>query len=313
MIISSVIIRSAGLLTTVQDMGRFGYQRFGMPVSGAMDIFSLRLANMLVGNQHGAACLETTYTGPELLFTTDSIIAVCGADMTPCLNDKSIQMNLTTYVKSGDRLSFGALKTGCRSYIAFAGGIDVPLVMGSRSTYLRARIGGVEGRPVRAGDELPLGERTENIAVREIPREIIPRYLSSQTVRIIPGPETRRFELEGIRRFLTNEYIVSDQSDRMGYRLTGLPIVQLSAQADIVSSGISFGTIQITGDGQPIILMADRQTTGGYTRIANAIKVDHTLLAQLKPGDTIRFMELSLEKAQEMIIARERNLAQGLI
>jgi antagonist of KipI len=301
-----IIIESPGLLTTVQDQGRFGYQRYGMPVSGAMDTFSLHLANALVGNKANEACLETTFTGPEIVFKDPGVIAITGADMNPIKNGKPVLLYKTIEVNRGDRLSFTGLRNGCRSYIAFAGGINVPVVMGSRSTYLRGKIGGHEGRSLKAGDELILGEATGKVKLKEIPREKIPRYRSSQTIQIIPGPEVRRFELEGIRHFLTCEYKVTDQSDRMGYRLFGREIEQLLAKADIISAGVTFGTVQIPGNGQPIILMADRQTTGGYTRIANAISFDLTLLAQLKPGDRIRFREISLEKAQELFIERQK-------
>ncbi|MBA4322887.1 MAG: hypothetical protein C0408_08740 [Odoribacter sp.] len=308
----SIIIQSAGLLTTVQDLGRYGYQRYGMPVAGAMDTFSLQLANLLVGNRPGDACLETTLTGPEILFSSSGAIAISGGDMSQCLNGKSISLNRTIEINSGDILSFAGLKKGCRSYIAFAGGINVPPVMGSCSTYLRGKIGGFGGRALKAGDEIALGEVSGKITIMEIPKEIIPPYYASQIIQIIPGPEVKRFELEGISHFLTSEYHVTDQSDRMGYRLSGNPIRQQPPIADIISAGISFGTIQIPGNGQPIILMADRQTTGGYTRIANVVSTDLTLVAQLKPGDHIRFREISLEKAQELFIARQRLVEERL-
>jgi biotin-dependent carboxylase-like uncharacterized protein len=168
-----IIIQSAGLLTTVQDMGRTGYQRYGMPVAGAMDTFSLQLANLLVGNKLSDACLETTLTGPEILFTESGAIAICGADMGPLKNGNHIQLNKTIKVKSGDILSFEGLINGCRSYIAFAGGIDVPLKMGSRSTYLRAKFGGFEGRGLLAGDVLSIGGVTGKIRVIDIPEEVI--------------------------------------------------------------------------------------------------------------------------------------------
>ncbi len=165
----SVIIHSAGLLTTVQDAGRYGYQRYGMPVSGAMDTFSYELANLLVGNEPGAACLEATIAGPEIVFTDETTVAVTGADMGPHINGQGIPINTTVIVKQGDKLGFTGLKSGCRSYIAFAGGIDVPPVMGSRSTYLRAGIGGLEGRALRDGDELPLGEAKGKIKDQKYP------------------------------------------------------------------------------------------------------------------------------------------------
>ncbi|RPH32167.1 MAG: biotin-dependent carboxyltransferase family protein [Bacteroidales bacterium] len=302
---ASIIIHSPGLLTTVQDFGRYGYQRFGMPVSGAMDSLSLRLANLLVGNHPNDACLETTLTGPEISFTSKGVIAICGADMNPSINGKTIQLNKTIEVKAGQTLSFEGLNYGCRSYIAFGGGIDTPITMESRSTYLRAKVGGFEGRALKTGDELPLGSINKKIKSIEIPKDFIPKYQSNQIVQIIAGPEVRSFGSEGIRNFLTSEYAISDQSDRMGYRLTGPTIKHQSNGADIISAGISIGTIQITGNGQPIILMADRQTTGGYTRLANLISNDLTLVAQLKPSDRVRFREVSLEKAQEQLFNRE--------
>jgi biotin-dependent carboxylase-like uncharacterized protein len=304
---SSIVIRSAGLLTTVQDAGREGYQRYGMPVSGAMDSFSMRLANILVGNDTGIACLEATIAGPEIEFTEQTIVAVTGADMGPCINGRSALMYTMLKVKKGDILSFTGLVSGCRSYIAFAGGIDLPEVMGSRSTYLRASVGGFDGRALRTGDVLPLGKITADLKIMEIPRDIIPVYKPSQTIRIISGPEADRFELEGLRSFLTAEYMVTDRSDRMGYRLDGEQIIHKPDGPDIISAGISAGTVQVPGDGKPIILMADRQTTGGYARIANVITADLSLVAQMKPGDTIRFREVTLDHAQELL--RLRNSA----
>ncbi len=305
---SSIIIQSAGMLTTVQDKGRFGYQRFGMPVSGAMDIFSYRLANLLVGNDCDKACLEATITGPEIIFTAPAAIAICGADMSPEKNGTPLRLNRTIEVESGDRLSFGSLKNGCRSYIAFSGGIDVPRIMGSRSTYLMAGTGGFEGRALRSGDELPLGKSTHRKRIMEIPGDMLPVYKTSQEIRICPGPEISRFGLEGIQQLLTTEYLVTGQSDRMGYRLSGNSIKHRSSNADIISAGISAGTIQIPGDGQPVILMADRQPTGGYSRIANVISADLILVAQMIPGDHMRFSEISIKEAQALYIARRKML-----
>ena len=303
---ASVIINRSGLLTTVQDTGRYGYQRYGMPVSGAMDAFSCELANLLVGNDPGDACLEATVAGPELLFTGETSVAVTGADLGPHINGNSIPLNRAVSVQQGDRLGFTGLKSGCRSYIAFAGGIAVPPVMGSRSTYLRAGIGGYQGRALTDGDELPLGEISRRYHLRRIPEGLIPLYEHEQTIRIIPGPEAHYFEIEGLRSFLSTEYKVTAQSDRMGYRLSGEVIMHREGRAGIISAGISAGTVQVPGDGQPIILMADRQTSGGYARIANVISVYLTLLAQMKPGDTIRFTETTLDHARQLYIDRRR-------
>jgi len=303
-----------------------------MPVSGAMDVFSLELANLLVGNDPGDACLETTISGPELEFTSATRIAITGADMDPHLNGQTIPMNSAVDVRPGDRLVFRGLRSGCRTYIAFAGGIVVPPVMGSRSTYLRAAIGGFKGRALIQGDELPIG--TDNALnqgyklptgdagtllpngklpsgktggytrLQKIPEGLIPEYKHEQTIRVIPGPEVHCFELAGLRSFLSAEYTVTARSDRMGYRLSGEPIEHREGMTNIISAGISLGTVQVPGDGQPIILMADRQTSGGYARIANVIAVDLTLLAQMKPGDKVRFKETSLDLAQQLYSSR---------
>jgi allophanate hydrolase subunit 2 len=332
MIMATVIVHKAGLLTTVQDRGRYGYERYGMPVSGAMDVFSLELANLLVGNDPGDACLEATISGPELEFTGATWIAITGADMDPHLNGHGIPMNTAIDVRPGDRLGFRGLRSGCRSYIAFAGGIAVPLVMGSRSTYLRAAIGGFKGRALMKGDELslgtdnalnkgykqssgdasallpgdrlPLGKTGMDTRLKKVPEDLIPKYKHEQTIRIIPGPEAHYFELAGLRSFLSSEYTVTAQSDRMGYRLSGEPIMHREGMSGIISAGVSAGTVQVPGDGQPIVLMADRQTSGGYARIANVITVDLTLLAQMRPGDTIRFMETTLDHARQLYIDR---------
>ena len=308
---ATVIVHTAGLPTTVQDRGRYGYQRFGMPVSGAMDVFSLELANLLVGNDPSDACLEATISGPELEFTGPAWIAITGADMTPHLNSQGIPMNTAVDVRPGDRLVFKGLRSGCRAYIAFAGGIAVPPVMGSRSTYLRAGIGGFQGRALMPGDELPVGEsellspfdRLSNGSARrkprftKIPEGLIPEYKHEQIIRVISGPEAHYFEIAGLRSFLSTEYTVTAQSDRMGYRLSGEPIRHKEGMANIISAGISLGTVQVPGDGQPIILMADCQTSGGYARIANVIAADLTLIAQMRPGDKIRFKETTLDVA----------------
>jgi biotin-dependent carboxylase-like uncharacterized protein len=308
---ATVIVHKAGLLTTVQDRGRYGYQRFGMPVSGAMDVFSLELANLLVGYDPGDACLEATISGPELEFTGATWIAITGADMDPHLNDQGIPMNTAIDVRPGDRLGFRGLRSGCRTYVAFAGGIAVPPVMGSRSTYLRAGIGGFQGQALMAGDELMLGEPLRKPRLKKIPEGLIPEYKHEQTLRIISGPEAHYFEITGLRSFLSAEYTVTVQSDRMGYRLSGEPIKHIEGMSNIISAGISMGTVQVPGDGQPIILMADRQTSGGYARIGNVITVDLTLLSQMRPGDKLRFREATLEIAHQLILDRRNRLLKS--
>lgn len=292
---SKISVIKPGLLTTVQDLGRLGFQQYGMPVSGAMDTKSLKLANLLVGNNKGEAVLEATLTGPVIEFEADSYIAVCGANMQPKINNTPVEMYRTTPVKAGDKLSFSNLINGFRTYIAFAGGIEVPIVMNSKSTYLPAKIGGFKGRQIMANDVLEIGEKNKDINIKHVPQNLIPEFKESITARVIAGPENYYFSIKGIETFIGSEFELSDQCDRMGYRLTGHKIEHKIA-ADIISSGVTFGTIQIPAHGNPIILMADRQTTGGYPRIANVISDDLPYLAQLKPGDKIRFKEAKLHQ-----------------
>jgi len=303
-----IFIESPGFYTTVQDHGRYGYQRYGMPVSGAMDTYSLILANLLVGNPPGAAVLEATFTGPEIMIISKTAIAITGADMGPLKNGVPVTMNMTIKVKDGDLISFAGLTSGCRTYIAFAGGIDVPQVMGSRSTYLRARLGGYQGRILKTGDQLQLGVPAEKLIIKKVPTELLTKFKTNATLRIIKGPEYNRFTTEGIFNLLSTEYTVTDQSDRMGYRLSGALINHDSSGADILSAGISPGTIQVPGNGQPVILMADRQTTGGYTRIANVISADLSVAAQLIPGNLVRFSEITAGDAHELLLTRQRLL-----
>jgi len=217
-------------------------------------------------------------------------------------------MNTAVDVRPGDRLGFKGLRSGCRAYIAFAGGIAVPPVMGSRSTYLRAGIGGFQGRALMIGDELHLGAPKGKLRLKRISEGLIPEYKHEQTIRVISGPEAHYFELAGLRSFLSTEHTVTARSDRMGYRLSGEPIKHKEGMTNIISAGISLGTVQVPGDGHPIILMADRQTSGGYARIANVITADLTLLAQMRPGDKLRFKETEFEIAHQVYISRHRVL-----
>ncbi|RKD90451.1 5-oxoprolinase subunit C family protein [Mangrovibacterium diazotrophicum] len=288
-----------GLLTTIQDAGRLGYQQYGMPVSGAMDLVSLRLANLLVGNSPDEACLETTFLGPEIEFLADAEIAVCGAETDLRLNGSPIALNCNHRICRGDMLKLGTCKRGLRNYIAFAGGLDVPVVMGSKSTYLRGKLGGWQGRALENGDVLPLGE-ARPFQQRSLTDN--PTCLPQPTneIRIIAGSEVTAFTREGLQIFLNCTYTVSPQSDRMGYRLSGPPVAHKTG-ADILSSGIANGTIQVPSHGEPIIMLADRQTVGGYTKIANAISADLPLLGQMRPGDCMRFIEVKTEEAQRLL------------
>lgn len=297
------IIKS-GMLTLVEDDGRYGYQQYGVSVSGTMDFFAHRLANILVGNNELESVLETTIIGPEIEFHDDMVIAITGANSAPVLNGESIPLWQSIRVRSGDHLGFNGIKSGCRSYIAFSGGLDVPVVMDSKSTYIRAGIGGFKGRALKEGDVLKTGEPTANIAEleeRKIPQKYVNYHLQDNiNIRIILGPQKEYFTAKGIETFLSSTYEVTNESDRMGYRLNGEEI-EHKKSADILSDGIAMGAVQVPSNGQPIIMMADRQVTGGYTKIANVITVDLPKIAQAKPGEQIEFEVITVQEAQELL------------
>ena len=306
---NAVEVIDGGMLTTVQDLGRYGYQRYGVPTSGALDVFSLRVANRLVGNPDAAAGLEVTLIGPRLKFLVPASIALTGADLGARLDGQPLPRWQSALVDAGATLSFGDSLDGMRAYLAVAGGIDVPVVLGSRSTYTRSKLGGVEGRPLKAGDVLQiLGERPVLLGgARRMPESIRPEYGHSHTVRVVLGPQEDRFSASGIETFVSSTYTVAPQSDRMGYRLTG-PTIEHLRGPDIVSDGTPFGAVQVAGDGVPIVLLADRGTAGGYTKIATAIGPDLPRLAQALPGDTVRFVRVDLEAAYEAVREQERQI-----
>ena len=298
-----------GLLTTIQDIGRFGYLRHGVPVSGAMDPVALRLANLLVGNAEGEGCLEVTLSGPRLRFRSSAVIAVTGADLSPRINGSPIATWGSAAVQHGDELSFGGQESGTRAYIAVAGGLDVPVVMGSKSTFMKAGIGGFEGRALKTGDMLVarLPYASTVTPEKRIPRSLVPDYDTSLPVRVILGPQNERFTEAGLGVFLGEAFTVSAQSDRMGYRLQG-PKVEHVSGPDIISDGIPFGGVQVSGDGQPIVLMADRGTSGGYTKPATVISSDIGKVAQRMPGDEIRFQSVTLEEAHRALAEQESGI-----
>ena len=307
MTIPTLQIREPGLFTTVQDRGRYGYQRLGVPVSGAMDEFALRAANLLVGNDQGAACLEMTVIGPDIAFLADTWIAVAGADLTARLDGEALERWESVQVRAGSTLSFTDMQDGMRAYLAVAGGVDLPLVMGSRSTYAKAAIGGVDGRALRKGDvisALPLGpDRT--FVRRQLPDGLkIPSYGQHHELRVVLGPQHRAFGPEAIATLLGSVYTISLDSDRMGYLLQGPPIVHQSG-ADIVSDGNPPGAVQVPGNGTPTVLLADRGTTGGYTKIATVISSDLARLAQAVPGHTVTLEAVTVEEAHRLYREKE--------
>ncbi|MBI4201431.1 MAG: biotin-dependent carboxyltransferase [Chloroflexi bacterium] len=299
-------VLEGGLLTTVQDLGRYGYQRYGVPVSGALDQFALRVANILVGNQEGDAGLEITMSGPRLRFLAEAVFANAGGDLDPRLDDRPLPMWRAVAVPEGSVLSFGGMRDGMRAYLAFAGGIDVPLVLGSRSTYTRSRLGGLEGRALKPGDRLasPGDGPLTRAEGRELSREQVPAYGHSHLLRVVLGPQDDAFTQEGTHTFCSSTYTVTPQSDRIGFRLQG-PRIQHKKGADIVSDGIPFGAVQVAGDGMPIVLLADRGATGGYTKIATVASVDISRLAQAAPGDTVTFRSVTVAEAQEALSQQE--------
>ena len=304
----SITVLSPGLLTTVQDMGRVGYQQFGVSVSGVMDPRSAALANILAGNDMGEAVLECTMMGPKLRFDRACVIAITGGDLGPTLDGQPIPGYRALAVRAGQVLGFTAPKTGCRAFIAFSGGLDIPLAMGSRSTDLKAKLGGLQGRRLEKGDAIGFRSSVEalpRMADRALRPEFAPQPV--YTLRAVLGPQDDAFTQDGLRTFLTGAYTVTPEFDRMGCRLSG-PAIQHRQTADIISDGIAFGAVQVPSSGAPIIMLADRQTTGGYTKIANVITADFRILAQLKAGDKVRFAEVSVEEAQNILLARRAAL-----
>lgn len=301
----SVRILIPGALTTVQDLGRWGYQSAGIGTSGVMDEDAYEKANYLVGNEHKEAVLETTLFGGTMEVTEDAVIAATGAHMPLQKNGEEMPMNRPVEAKAGDVITLGMAADGCRTYLAFAGGIDVPVVLGSRSTNLKCKMGGYEGRPLKAGDELPIGEGGKPYEAVKNRTVEDGSYPSQITVRVIEGPQGEYFTEAGKRTFYQETYTISDQSDRMGYRMDG-PAVESVGGTDIISDGIALGSIQISSSGQPMVLLADRQTTGGYAKIAVVCSFDIPKLVQGRPGDQVRFERITTEEAQR--INRKRGI-----
>ncbi|MGQ0665576.1 MAG: biotin-dependent carboxyltransferase family protein [Nitrospiraceae bacterium] len=311
---TQVAVIKPGWFTTVQDLGRFGYQQYGVPVAGSMDCFSATVANRLVGNCDHAAVLELTLKGPELQFERDAVLAITGADLSPSLNGTSVPLWESLAVGRGSRLTFGSRRAGARSYLAIAGGIDVPLVLGSCSTHCASETGGLQGRPLKQGDILSGGqpmESVDSLIGNRLPDRLLPRYAQSATLRIIPGPQRDSFPDASLATLTGSSYTVAAQSDRMGYRLTG-PRITHHGSARFISDCTTMGALQIPPDEQPILLMADRQTTGGYPTIAVVISADLPFAAQLAPGDTIRFNTCTLAEAYTVLRERRALLDAAL-
>lgn len=294
-------VRRAGMFTTIQDAGRRGQRALGVPLSGAADPFALRLVNALVGNPDEAAALEFTLRGPELTFERAAVVAVGGAEFAGLPSWRPFE------VAAGATLDLGVARAGCRGYLAVAGGFDVPAVLGSRSTYVRAGLGGHEGRALRDGDALAVPAVWRRVRDRwRIDERILPAYSASPVVRVIDGLHAAEFDAAWLGR----TFRVGAHSDRMGMRLQGEPVGPGPAR-ELASLPVVPGTIQVPPDGQPIVLLADAQTIGGYPQIAYVAGVDLPLLAQLRPGDTVRFQRIELAEARERACGLEK--AFGLL
>jgi len=307
----SIRVLRSGLLTTFQDLGRIGFQRDGVIVSGAMDSFAHRIANILVGNEETEATMEITMLGPILRFEEDVYIAICGGEFEVTLDEQTVPLWQPFHVKNGQTLSINRCIKGCRAYIAVAGGFDIPKIMNSQSTYLLAKVGGFKGRELQKEDVIPL-KRLGGEKLRKGRWGVSYKLQSyfgdkEQTIRVIRGENFKDFTTQSQRQFFQQSYTITTQSNRMGYRLDG-DLLKRSVDEDVISSAVTFGTIQVPPEGKPIILMADRQTTGGYPKIGQVIAVDLPKLAQLKPGDRITFQNFSFTDAQRCLIELEKEI-----
>lgn len=288
----------AGMHTSVQDLGRHGHRGAGVPLSGAVDAFAMRVANLLVGNPDHTAGLEITLSGPELRFSEDVLVAMGGAEFGGLKSWQPMQM------AAGEVLKIGKARQGCRGYLAIAGGLKFPPVLGSQSTYLRGKFGGWQGRTLRDGDVLEGHGSPRRVTGRwHIDRRILPRYSPSPTVCVISGAQHDEYGDD----LYTSAFKVSPQSDRMGVRLSGIELKRRESY-ELTSATVVPGTIQVPPDGQPIVLMADAQTVGGYPQVGHVARVDLPLMAQLRPGDSVRFTPVSLYEAHELLITREQTL-----
>jgi biotin-dependent carboxylase-like uncharacterized protein len=317
----AIRVQSPGLLTTVQDTGRLGEYAIGMPPSGAMDVFSYQVGNYIVGNEEGAAGLEMTYLGPELEFTEDAVIAITGAEMPPKINGEEAPTWEVVAVGAGDVLSFDYLGSGARSYLAVAGGIDVPIFMHSRSTYTLIGLGGLEGRALQEGDELEVGEgedRSDRVGMA-VDEDHVPTYSKETELRVIIGLASYRLTEESMEEFLNTTWTVTPDADRVGYRYKGgeLKFVEREQPAgagadpaNVVDFGYPIGSIQVPGGVEPIVLMNDAVTGGGYATIGTVISADRDRLAQTKTNDKTRFRSVDLDEALEAREERRQLMVQ---
>ena len=307
-----ILIQEPGLFTTVQDEGRYGYQQFGVTPSGPMDARSFHIANLLVGNNLGEGALEMTFQGPTMKFEEANVVAVTGADMKPTLNGKPVPMYEAFAVEKDDVLKFQFAMNGSRGYVAFAGGLDIPLLMESKSTLVSKGLGGLDGRKLQKDDRIGFTAPKTKLPHMESRKVSKPKFPDKEVVlRVIRGPQDDCFSEEEIRKFFWYGFKITNEFDRMGCRLERSEPVKHLQDGNIISDGIACGSIQVPSNGQPIILLADRQSVGGYTKIGTVISVDLPKLAQAKPGMDVRFVDVSLELAQELYIRELEELEQA--
>ena len=304
----------AGFLTSVQDLGRTGYRQFGVSLAGAVDVFALRVANLLAGNDESAAGLEITFGGLQLQFADERIVAWCGGEFDVQIESRSLPAGHATRLQAREELKFGRPQIGCRCWLAISGGVDVPIVLGSRSTDLRANFGGFGGRTLRDGDVLQLGAQpgspippTERISSWSASKPWSQTAVSTPVLRFVRGAAWDLFNDVTIQRFTSEAFAVSPDSDRMGVRLDG-PELRRDNDVDLISEAVAPGTIQVPSSGKPILLLGDCQTIGGYPKIAHVITVDLGIAAQLRAGDYVRFSEVSLADAHRLLLEHESEL-----
>ena len=308
-----MIVERAGFLTSVQDLGRTGFREFGVSSGGALDTFGLRVANLLVGNDEGAAGLEITLGGLQLRFEDERLVAWCGGEFDVRIGSKALPAGHAAHMQAGGGLKFRRPQIGCRSWLAVSGGIDVPAVLGSRSTDLRAQFGGFEGRILRDGDAIALGARpgsstpATTISSWTAPHDWVNPAKPKPTLRFVRGIDWNRFNASTLQRLTSEAFTVSPDSDRMGVRLEG-PELKRVDESDLISEAVAPGTIQVPPSGKPILLLGDCQTIGGYPKIAHVITVDLGVAAQLRAGEHVRFSEVSLADAHRLLLERERQL-----
>lgn len=301
-----------GMLTTVQDFGRIGYRKDGIIVSGAMDRFALEIGNLLLGNASGEAALECTMIGPKLLFTTDHLIAITGGNLSPMIDGRPVKMWSPLAIEKGAVLSFGAPVKGCRSYLSVFGGFDLPKVLGSNSTYLKAGFGGYKGRALKNEDELSFNvtyKHKGDVFNWSADLKLYAGFGDDNLIRVMKGPEWHLFNEESKAAMFESRFVITKEADRMGYRLEGFPLATTEPM-EMLSSAVSFGTVQVTPNGKPILLMADHQTTGGYPRALQVILTDLSKLAQMTSGQEIRFQPVTLEEARAALQQRVKQLKQ---